>query len=850
MNFNYKNTLAKRKNLNSTPIKLKTKFCINAFKIFIFAIVSVFVVVIFAGFGMISGIIESAPSVDDINIAPSGNSTTIYDCDGNVITKLVQSGSNRESVSIDSIPKCLQYAFIDIEDERFYQHNGIDVQGIIRAGFVALSTGDMSQGASTITQQLLKNNVLNGGNEASYGELFKRKFQEQYLALELEKTTTKPYILESYLNTINLGQNCLGVQAAAKRYFNKSVSEINLSEAAVIASITKSPTKYNPISHPENNADRRKLVLKSMLTNGHITQAEYDDALADDVYSRIQTVNVDTSSSDPYSYFVDALIDDLLEDLQEQKGYSRTQAYNVLYSSGLKIYTTQDPAIQNICDTECNNPENYPSTVKYSINWAWSVQHSDGTVSNYSEVDIEYYNKTLLNNRNFHLTFASPEEADQHIAAFKAEYHQEGDTDLGETLVYTLQPQVSFTVMDQKTGYVKAVVGGRGEKTASLTLNRATDTKRQPGSCFKVLSTYAPALDTAGYTLATLVEDSPFYDVNGRKVSNWWGDSYRGASTLREGIRDSMNVVTTKILTDITPQLGYDYLQNFGITTLVSEKTLEDGSVVSDIGQSLALGGITYGVTNLELCAAYASIANDGIYTKPIMYTKVVNNKGKTILENTPNTHTVIKDSSAWLLTNAMQDVVTSGTGKQCAVPGMTVAGKTGTTSDDIDIWFSGYTPYLTATVWSGYDNNDSLSNTTYHETLWSKIMTQIDSVKGYTEDPGFPQPDSVVSEKICSSSNKAAVDGACPSSSVRQEFFAKSNVITDQCNVHYSSRKSKNNQSSDNDEGKKNEAENENGDNSGDEYNNDSNDNNHGDDSSDNNSSDEEHNDNDVSNE
>ncbi len=800
-NYNYTNTLNKRKSMNSTPAKLKTKFYVNAFKIFIFAMVSIFVVVVFAGFGMISGIIDSAPSVDDINIAPSGNSTTIYDCDGNIITKLVQSGSNRESVSIDSIPKCLQYAFIDIEDERFYQHNGIDIQGIIRAGFVALSTGDMSQGASTITQQLLKNNVLNGGNEASYGELFKRKFQEQYLALELEKSTTKPYILESYLNTINLGQNCLGVQAAAKRYFNKSVSEINLSEAAVIASITKSPTKYNPISHPENNADRRKLVLKNMLTNGHITQDEFDAALADDVYSRIQTVNVDTSSSDPYSYFVDALIDDLLEDLQEQKGYSRTQAYNVLYSSGLKIYTTQDPSIQNICDTECNNPENYPSTVRYSINWAWSVKHVDGTVNNYSEADIEYYNKTLLGKHNFHLTFDSPEEADQYIAAFKTEYHKDGDSDLGETLVYTLQPQVSFTVMDQKTGYVKAVVGGRGEKTASLTLNRATDTKRQPGSCFKVLSTYAPALDTAGYTLATLVEDSPFYDVNGRKVSNWWGDSYRGPSTLREGIRDSMNVVTTKILTDITPQLGYDYLQNFGITTLVSEKTLEDGSVVSDVGQSLALGGITYGVTNLELCAAYASIANNGIYTKPIMYTKVVNNKGKTILENSGNTHTVIKDSTAWLLTNAMQDVVTAGTGKLCAVPGMTVAGKTGTTSDDVDIWFSGYTPYLTATIWSGYDNNDSLSNTAYHETLWSKIMTQIDSVKGYNEDPGFPQPDSVVKEKICSSSNKAAVDGACPSSSVREEYFAKSNTITEQCNVHYQSHSSKKKENSDNDE-------------------------------------------------
>ncbi len=785
MNYNYKNVLKKRKELTSTTRKLKTKFGITLLKFFLVFLLAMVITIVFAGFGMIRGIIESSPSVDDINIAPSEYSTTIYDADNNEITKLVQSGSNRINVSIDSIPKCLQYAFIDIEDERFYEHNGIDLKGIIRAGVTAITTRNLSQGASTLTQQLLKNNVFEGGNEDSVGKLFKRKFQEQYLALELEKATTKSYILESYLNTINLGQNCLGVQAASKRYFNKDVSEITLSEAAVIAAITQSPYKYNPVTHPENNAERRKKVLKHMLSQNHITQDEYNAALEDDVYSRIQTINVDRSASSPYTYYIDALIDDVLKDLQEQKGYTRTQAYNALYSGGLSIYTPQDPAIQAICDEECNNPDNFPGKVYYSINWAWSVSHADGTVSNYSEVDIEYYNKTLLGDSNFNLTFSSTDEANAYIAAFKAEYWHEGDTDLGETILYTLQPQVSFTVMDQKTGYVKAIVGGRGEKTASLTLNRATDTTRQPGSCFKVLSTYAPALDTAGYTLASLVEDSPFYDVNGRKVSNWWGDNYRGPSTLRSGIRDSMNVVTSKLLTDITPQLGFDYLLNFGITTLVDEKTLDDGTVVSDINQALALGGITYGVTNLELCAAYASIANNGVYTKPVLYTKVYDQKGRILLDNEANTHTVLKDSTAWLLTSAMQDVVTDGTGKLCKVEGMTVAGKTGTTSDDNDIWFAGYTPYLTATIWSGFDNNQSLSNTAYHESLWSKIMTRIDQTKGYTEDPGFPKPDSVEEVKLCSSSNKIASSG-CPSSTTRTEYFAKGTVPSDQCNVHY----------------------------------------------------------------
>ncbi len=437
-----------------------------------------------------------------------------------------------------------------------------------------------------------------------------------------------------------------------------------------------------------------------------------------------------------------------------------------------------------------NDPANYPVTTKYSVDWAWSVELADGTVQNYSKVDLDYYHRVTLNNPSFKLIFTSTEEADACIAAFKAEYLHEGETPLAENLIYTLQPQTSFTVMDQKTGYVKAIVGGRGDKTQSLTLNRATDTPRQPGSCFKVLAAYAPAIDTAGYTLASIIDDSPFNDINGRPVSNWWGNSYKGLSTMRMGIKDSMNVVTSKLITAITPQLGFDYLQEFGFTTLVSKKTLNNGSVVSDIGQALALGGITYGVTNLELCSAYASIANGGVYTEPVLYTKVLDHNGKVLLDNTtPSTHRVLKESTAWLLTNAMEDVITGGTGTACRVPGMTVAGKTGTTTNDNDLWFSGYTPYLTATVWTGFDENAPIAHGSYHETMWSKIMTRINEAKGYTEDIGFPAPESIVTAQICSKSGKLAVDGICNNdqegSKVTMEYFAKGTVPTDTCDIH-----------------------------------------------------------------
>lgn len=797
MNFGYRETMNKQKDLVSVQRKVVSKSLVSALKLFLYIILLLIITVGFLFLGIIHGIIKSAPSIDDVSIVPSSYSTTVYDSKSKEIAKLVTTGSNRIKVSLEQVPEHLRWAFIDTEDARFYEHNGIDIQGIGRAAMIAITTLNASEGASTLTQQVLKNNVFTDWTtESSFMASMKRKLQEQYLALQLEKVTSKDTILETYLNTINLGSNTLGVQAASLRYFNKDVSKLTISESAVIASITQNPSSLNPITHPKNNAKRRKKVLKNMRDAGHITQEEYKEAINDDVYSRIQKVNnkLEKNNKNVYSYFVDELIDQVMEDLQKTKGYTYTQAYNAVYSGGLKIYSTQDSQIQKICDEETSDDSNYPYSIYYSINWAWSVQNPDGTIDNYDESDISAYHKTVLGDSDYQLIFSSKEAAkadvDEYKKHLKEKYYKKGiKKKLGysqyETLYYNPQPQVSFTVMDQNTGYVKAVVGGRGKKNVSLSLNRATDSTRQPGSTFKVLAAYAPAIDTMGYTLSTTIVDEPYSYSNGRPVQNWY-KGYRGTVTVKKAIADSMNICAVKTLTDITPQLGYDYLCNFGITTLVDNRVEKDGSVTSDIQQALALGGITDGVTNLEMTAAYASIANLGTYTQPAFYSQVIDSNGRVILDRTkPNTRTVLKESTAVLLTEAMESVVTSGTGTACQLTDdMPVAGKTGTTSSEYDLWFCGYTPYLTASVWTGYDENKSLSgDQVFHEKLWSKIMSRIDEVKKY-KIKGFKQGKNVKAVEICDSSGKAAIKGVCPETHI--EYY-KSGSEPEKCNWHSS---------------------------------------------------------------
>lgn len=786
MNYGKKGASDKQKSLISKSNRFGRKLSVTIFKAFIACFLAVAVIGSCAVIGIVRGVIDSAPEISTYDVTPKKYSTTVYDQSGSEITKLVASGSNRIAKSIDEIPKNLQNAFVAIEDERFWEHNGIDMKGIIRAGVVGITSGRFSEGASTITQQLLKNNVFEGWTEEkSLTDKFKRKIQEQYLAIKLEKSMPKEAILENYLNAINLGQNTLGVQAASLRYFNKDVSDLTLSECAVIAGITQNPYRFNPISYPENNAERRKKVLNNMLEQEYITQDEYNEAIDDDVYSRIKTVNTEIVSSSVYTYFVDALTNKVMQDLQEQKGYTQTQAYNALYSGGLSIYTTQDKEIQTIVDEEFADPSNYPDGTEVALTYRLTVTAKDGTVSNYSEESLKNYFKEI-DGISYSLVFKSEEAANAQVERYKEAILNDGDK-IEEAITLTPQPQASCVIMDQATGYVKAIVGGRGTKQASLTLNRATDSRRQPGSTFKVVSAFAPALDTAGMTLATVYDDAPYNYASGRPVSNWYSTGYRGLSTIRDAIVNSMNIVAVKTLTDVTPQLGYDYLLKFGFTTLVNTRKQANGTVLTDVTQSLALGGITDGVTNLELTAAFATIANGGTYTEPILYTKILDHDGNVLIDNTPKTTTVIKNSTAFLLTNAMEDVVKYGTGKSVNLGTMPVAGKTGTTSDYRDVWFSGYTPYYTASVWGGYDTNDKMaSSTSFHKLLWKKIMTRVHTG---LERKEFSVPDNIETAVICKKSGKLAVAGLCDADPrggmVVKEYFAKGTAPTEVCGTH-----------------------------------------------------------------
>lgn len=786
MNYNKNETIKKQKHLVSKSNKVKESLKVSVFKLFLVCIVALVSIGFGAGFGMLNGVLDDAPDIDDINVVPEGFQTSVYDQDGNLITTLSTINSNREYVYYKDIPENLINAYIAIEDERFMQHNGIDVRGIARAFYEGVKSGHFSQGASTITQQLIKNEVFNVGlDEDTFMESLERKIQEWYLAIELEKRLSKEEIMEYYLNSIYLSQGCHGIQTASQTYFGKDMSELSISECAVIAAITQNPSKYDPINHPDWNAGRRQSVLDKMLELNFITQSEYDTACADDVYSRVELHHDTVTEEAEYnSYFIDATINALMDQLMNEYGYTKTEASNAIYTGGLSIYITQDAAIQEICDTVLNDSENYPSTAQVALSYQLTLYDEHDNTTNYSTNHLLNYYKETTGNSKYSLIYANEESARAAADGFRdAMLEQNPNSTYLETYSTTIQPQISFTIMDQYTGQIKAIVGGRGPKEGNLTLNRATDSTRQPGSCFKVVAAFVPALDASGMTLATTYEDAPFNYANGRPVQNWWGSSYRGFNSIRDAIRDSMNVIAVKTITDVGPEVSFQYLTDMGFTTLVESETYADGTVYSDIQQSLALGGITNGITNLEITAAYASIANHGVYTEPIFYTKVLDHDGNVLIDNQPETRQVMKETTAWLLNNAMKDVITSGTGGPCALSsGMPVSGKTGTTSSDYDLWFCGSTPYYTASIWLGYDINTSLpsGSGSLHERMWSKIMQQIVELEGQ-EIIDFPKCDGITSATACKISGLLAGEG-CPT---RTEYFAVGTVPTSTCSGH-----------------------------------------------------------------
>ena len=780
MNYGKSNLSRRKKQISSKKKRKKKRVGVRFFKALIICFL-LLIVIGAAGVGIyVKKVIDNTPEVTAKDIMPQGYTTNIVDSNGTLLEQLKDSDSNRVYKKYDEISPYMGKAFVAIEDERFYKHNGIDIQGIIRAGVNGVAHGfHFTEGASTLTQQLIKNNIFpNFINESKYQRI-ERKIQEQYLALKIEKEMSKEEILEAYMNTINLGQGCLGVQTAAQRYFNKDAKDLTLSECAVIAAITQSPSNLNPVSSPENNAKRREKVLKNMKEQGFITKDEYDEAMADNVYDRISETASNTTASKPYTYFIDAVINQVVDDLVTEKSYTETQAYNLLYSGGLTINVTQDADIQAICDDEVANVGDYLNgDTEYGLDYALTIHRADGSSENYSKEQLASYIQTEWG-YDTPLLYGSEESAQEAIDAFKSTLNineADGDT-VDERIELSPQPQASVVVMDQYTGQVKAIVGGRGEKKSSLSLNRATDSARQPGSCFKILAAYAPALNEGKITLATTIDDEEYEYKNGQSVNNW-DKKYIGPTRVRYGIEHSMNVLAVKTLTDYVGETeSYDYLLDFGFTTLTED---------DKYSQAKALGGITNGVYNIEMTAAYAAIANGGTYMKPILYTQVLDHEGNVLLDNTnPETHEVLKDSTAYLLTSAMEDVVNGagGTGGSARLSNMPVAAKTGTSQESRDLWISAFTPYYTVSVWGGYDEHKTMDRLSqnWHQKLWRNIMERIQDTKGL-EYKDFEIPSSVEEKTVCTKTGLLATS-SCPAIT---EYFSKDNVPTKSCNGHY----------------------------------------------------------------
>lgn len=769
--------------------------------VLLMAVLSAGLIIMSLGLGMFRGILDSAPDINTIHIGPTAYATKTYDREGSLVATLVTEGSNRERVSYEEMPAELINAFVALEDERFWEHNGIDLKSILRAAKGVIADENGAGGGSTLTQQLLKNNVFGGGLHESSFQRYVRKFQEQYLALEIEnrpgldKETVKQSIITEYLNTINLGANTLGVKVAARRYFNKEVSELTLSECAVIASITKNPSRLNPITHPENNAARRKKVLGNMLEQGYITQAQYDEALGDDVYSRIQDVNIQIKErSSTYSYFTDELTRQVTEALESRLGYSHDEALRLLYSGGLSIYTTQDPALQKIVNEEVNNPENY-DTKKYALSWRLSVAHKDGSIVNYSERDLLRYMRDVKG-MSFNGLFKSVENAEREVEDYKLSLLSSDDRIIGESLDTTLEPQVSFVLMDPHTGEVLAISGGRGEKKTSLSLNRATGALRQPGSTFKVLSAFAPAIDKYGATLASTYYDSE-YTLGNKTFRNWYSGGYLGYQSIRDGIVYSLNIVAVRTLMEtVQPKNGRAYAEALGISTLTDE----------DESGALALGGLNKGVSNLELTQAYGAIANGGRLNKAKFFTRILDQNGNVLIDTAEDEAAqVMKEGSAYLLTDAMREsmlpgrayasnLTVSSTSTRAHFDGMSLAGKSGTTTNNRDVWFVGYSPYYVGGVWGGCDENQSLRDnktgeynggTGYHKDIWRKIMSRVHEG---LPDKGFERPEGIVSVSVCRKSGMLPTEGCYldyRGSSVRSELFMAGTEPKSHCSVH-----------------------------------------------------------------
>ncbi len=658
----------------------------------------------------------------------SSLSTTMYyvDKEGNEVKleeDTLESSENRLWVPYNDIPKTLIDAYIAVEDQRFNEHNGVDLTRTASAIYnFFVPTSSNYGGGSTITQQLIKN--VSGENEAT----IQRKVQEIFRALDVDEKYTKEEILEMYLNTIYLSHNSYGVRVAAETYFGKELNELNLAECAAIASIGKWPTHYDPISNPQNNLTRRNLVLKLMLEQGKITEEEFNEYYDAPITLATGQESTQSSTENVHSYYIDAVMDDVISDLMDKYGYNKTTASRMLFSGGLEIVTCLDPVIQDCAEKVFTNSSYWPKTTG-------------------------------------------------------------------------LQAQSAICIMDPESGNLLAIVGGLGEKRESRGLNRATQSKRQCGSSIKPVSIYALALERGLINGGSAVDDVP--PVYNEENKTYWprnsNGEYQGLVSVDYAIRRSLNTIVVDLCQEMGTDAVYNNMLSYGYTTLADNEIRGNGQVLTDRDIApLALGGLTYGVTVREHTQAYATIANNGTTSKARTYSVVRDSTGRVILDNSEEHSVKYQESTTATLTNMLTHVVENGTAAGIInfgfKYGVKVAGKTGTTSDTKDVYFSGFTPDFVGCCWYGFDNNKAITTGgNPAASLWNAVFDEIYKYyheNGITYKNTFETPDSVVKVKVCAVSGKLAIEGVCDhdafsGNAVVEALISMYEAPVDYCDIH-----------------------------------------------------------------
>lgn len=786
-------------------------------------------------------VIAKAPKIDPNNIYSMLNeSSIIYDQKGKEISKIYSgTDGNRTNVDYEQIPEDMVNAIVAIEDKTFWKHHGFNVIRILGAIKESIFSQSQVSGTSTLTQQLARNIYLT--NERSID----RKIKEAYYTVCLERALSKEQIIEAYLNTINLGYGCYGIQSASKAYFGKNVSKLDLIECAALASMPQSPSSNALILRLEKGAvskkdkniinsdntwiyyyngeaseNRRNTVLKFMNEQGYITEDEMNEALNDDLRKHIKN-KISTSSSFA-SYFKDYVVAEVIDDFVEHDGMSVEEATTYVYNGGLKIYTTLDKKAQKIVEKAYNNSANFPGISYLNTDGSGNIVNGgavslyaynnffdgngnfalkpgeykwkkDGSLILYKNKRLNFYETTSSQGADYNIEFKNlytkengilytieggilsidaeyktkTDKGNIKISAQFFEDHPDFFEKSGDNLVigstdYTLrqkvrQPQSAMVIIDNDTGHIKAMIGGR-ETKGSMLYNRATS-PRQPGSSIKPLAVYSSALQQGAET-ADMGKKQSFaytYDkknktsygswwtansyindramqVNGQTWPKNWYNGYRGWMTFRKAVEQSVNVCAVKVFSEVGADYAASQLEKFGITSVVKEGAVNDMNAAA-----LALGGMSHGVSPLEMAGAYAALANLGTYNEPVAYTKVKDRNGDVVLKSKKETTEVLKEGVAWIMDDILRTTVTNGLGSTARIGSQPSAGKTGTTSDNYDAWFCGFTPQYTAAVWIGNDVNIELTEgSAAAARLWATVMNEVCSQFKYKN---FPKP-------------------------------------------------------------------------------------------------------------